>query len=133
MFKVLPRPIHPDECVGGIERNIPPVPNPLPDGSFSFVFASERTGFSHLYLYTFCPGINGEQAILIRALSAGEWMVESIAGVDMAKDLVYFTGTYESVLERHLYALPITNRRMAIPDDQHLQASSDDSSNSGGV
>jgi dipeptidyl-peptidase-4 len=133
MFKVLPRAIHPDECVGGIERNIPPVPNPLPDGSFSFVFASERTGFSHLYLYTFCPGINGEQAILIRALSAGEWMVESIAGVDMAKDLVYFTGTYDSVLERHLYALPITNHRLGIPDDQHLQGSSDDSSNSGGV
>ena len=30
MFKVLPRTIHRDECTGGMERNIPPIPNPSP-------------------------------------------------------------------------------------------------------
>ena len=133
MFKVLPRAIHPDECTGGMERNIPPIPNPLPPGSFSFLNASERTGFSHLYLYTYCPGINGEQAVLLRPVSVGEWMVESIAGIDMEKDVVYFTGTYDSVLERHLYVLPITNRRLIGTEDQNIQSASDDISNPNGV
>jgi hypothetical protein len=35
MLKV--RAVHPDECTGGgMERNIPPIPNPLPPGSFPF-------------------------------------------------------------------------------------------------
>ena len=37
-------------------------------------------------------------------------MVESIAGVDVDRDLVYLTGTYDSHLERHLYAMPLTCR-----------------------
>jgi dipeptidyl-peptidase 4 len=127
MFKVLPRPVHPQECAK-TERNIPPMPYPLPTGSFSFLFASERTGFAHLYLYTFVPGINGEQAVLLRTVTSGEWMVENIVGVDMQKDLVYFTGTYDSVLEKHLYALPLTNRR-SVEDDDY----SDDGHGSNGV
>ena len=105
MLKVLPRAIHPDECPDAVERLCPP--GPLPEGSFSFIFASERTGFTHLYLYTFVPGLNNERAILVRSLSGGDWMVESIVGIDMAADALYVTGTYDSALERHLYALPI--------------------------
>jgi dipeptidyl-peptidase-4 len=105
MLRVLPRAIHPDECADAVETIVPP--GPLPNGSFSFLFASERTGFMHLYLYTYAPGINSERAILIRAVSAGDWMVESVVGVDMDADAVYITGTYDSSLERHLYALPI--------------------------
>ncbi|KAL7569483.1 hypothetical protein ACA910_009716 [Epithemia clementina (nom. ined.)] len=163
MFHVLPRAIHPDECIPtpttpsaaaataadnkkkplqqqqqqGQLQAIPSLPNPLPEGSFSFLFASERTGYQHLYLYTYCPGITlpiiipqqqstnnitltpqspplppHQSAIPLRAISMGPWMVESIAGVDMAKDVVYVTGTYDSVLERHLYALPLLNRRL---------------------
>jgi dienelactone hydrolase len=105
LLHVLERPIHPREC-----RNagiLPPLPDPLPEGSFSFLFGSERSGFCHLYLYTYVPGINGEQAILIRQVSGGDWMVESIVGVRLAQNVVYVAGTYDSVLERHLYALPI--------------------------
>lgn len=106
MMRVLPRAVHPDECADVVERNIVPS-GTLPQGSFSFIFASERTGFFHLYLYTYVPGINSERAVLVRAISNGEWMVEGIVGVDMDKDAVYFTGTYDSCLEKHLYALPI--------------------------
>ena len=109
MFHILPRPVHPDECSDADLKNLPDLPSSLPDGSFSFLFASERTGYSHLYLYTFVPGIHG--ALLLRALTSGEWVVESIAGVDMENDVAYVTGTYDSPLERHLYAVPITNRR----------------------
>jgi len=102
MFWPLPRPIHSDECISSRKEVSSP---PLPDGSFSFLFASERTGFCHLYLYTYVP--NGHPAKLIRAISGGNWMVDNISGVDINNNIVYFTGTYDSSLERHLYALPI--------------------------
>ena len=102
---VLERPIHPKECQN---MNIqPPLPDPLPPGSFSFLFGSERSGFCHLYLYTYVPTLNGDQAILIRQISGGDWVVESIVGVSLQRNSVYVTGTYDSVLERHLYALPL--------------------------
>jgi len=75
-------------------------------GSFSFLFASERSGYCHLYLYTYISG--DERATLVRSVSAGDWVVESIVGVDTDKNVVYATGTYDSPLERHLYALPLT-------------------------
>lgn len=115
MMKTLPIAIHPDDC-GVTVDNIPPLPNPLPYGSFSFLFASERTGYCHLYLYTYVPGYNGNQAVLLKSVSgSGEWMVESIVGVDTHRDLVYVMGTYDSVLERHLYSLPIANKRKFHP------------------
>jgi len=111
MFEVLERPVHPRECHGGVVPDVPPMPYPLPQGSFSFLFASEMTGYSHVYLYTFVPGINGEQAIRIRALTAGKWVVEHIVGVDINKDIIYITGTFDSPLERHLYAVPLRGRQ----------------------
>ena len=124
MFKVLPKAIHPDDC-RNTERNIPPIPSSMPPESCSFLFASERSGFSHLYLYTFCPGINGEQAVLLRTISAGEWMVESIVAIDMIRDAVYFTGTFDSPLERHMYALPITNSRPT--EEEHVISPTEES------
>ncbi len=66
----------------------------------SLIWASERDGFQHLYLYD----QNGE---LIRQLTRGEWMVDSLAGVDEVRGLVYFTATRESPLETHLYAVSL--------------------------
>ena len=61
-----------------------------------FLWASERSGFRHLYLMDH----RGEP---IRTLTHGEWMVDAIAGVDEERNLVYFTATKESPLECHLY------------------------------
>lgn len=105
LLHVLERPVHPREC--GNTHFQPPLPDPLPGGSFSFLFGSERSGYCHLYLYTYVPGVNGDQAMLVRQVSAGDWVVESIVGVSMEHNAVYVAGTYDSVLERHLYALPI--------------------------
>ena len=98
MLRILPAPISP----------YPNLKNTLPKGSFSFLFASERSGYSHLYLYTYIGG-SKKEAILIRAVSAGKWVVENIVGVNMNKNLVYVTGTFDSPLERHLYSLPIVD------------------------
>jgi dipeptidyl-peptidase-4 len=108
MFHVLPRPIHPDECSDCDRKDVPDLPFPLPDGSFSFLFASERSGYCHLYLYTYIPGV---RSFLLRSLTCGPWVVESIAGVDMDNHVVYVSGTYDSPLERHLYAIPLINRQ----------------------
>ena len=62
----------------------------------SFLWASERTGFRHLYLY-------GQDGHLIRALTEGDWMVDKIAEVDEENEKVYFTASRESPLESHLY------------------------------
>jgi dipeptidyl-peptidase-4 len=127
MFHTLPRAVHPDECCE--TKNGPFLPTPLPDGSFSFLFASERSGYCHLYLYTHVPGIHG--AVLVRTLTAGDWVVESIAGVDMDNDVVYITGTYDSPLQRHLYAIPIINRMSE--DVQDVVMDDVNSPNSGGT
>ena len=109
MLHVLERPIHPKECASsnGGGATLSNIPDPLPYGSFSFLFASERSGFSHIYLYTYVPGYNSGHAMMLRQVSSGPWMVEGIVGVDLGRNAVYFTGTYDSVLERHLYVLPI--------------------------
>jgi dipeptidyl-peptidase-4 len=65
-----------------------------------FIWASERSGFQHLYLYA------GDGA-LVRQLTGGEWMVESIAGVDEERELIYFTGTRDGATEAHLYVVAL--------------------------
>ena len=67
---------------------------PLNDGGF--IWASERSGFMHLYLYDADGG-------LARQLTGGEWMVDGLAGVDQERGRVYFSGTKDGARERHLY------------------------------
>lgn len=66
----------------------------------AFVWASERTGFRHLYVYD----AGGRE---LRALTKGEWMVDALVGVDEDRGLVYFTGTKDGPTESHLYRVPL--------------------------
>lgn len=90
MFVSLPCPIHPNDChpppmIQRRRRNEDEDSNStLPPDSFSFIYASERTNWCHLYLYTYIGG-SREGAILLRTLSEGSWVVESIAGVDIER------------------------------------------------
>ncbi len=63
-----------------------------------FIWGSERSGFQHLYLYA-------QDGSLVRALTAGEWMVERVIAVDARREVVYFTGRKDSPLESHLYSV----------------------------
>jgi dipeptidyl-peptidase-4 len=71
-----------------------------------FIWASSRTGFQHLYLYK-------NDGRLVRALTGGEWGVipagfgRALQGVDERRGLVYFTANLDTVLERHLYSVPL--------------------------
>ncbi|XP_038986144.1 dipeptidyl aminopeptidase 4-like [Phoenix dactylifera] len=61
-----------------------------------FIWASDKTGFRHLYLHD----KNGD---LVGPITQGDWMVEQVAGVNENAGLVYFTGTMDGPLETNLY------------------------------
>lgn len=77
-----------------------PLDKGVTKSSSGFIWASERTGFRHLYMYD----INGD---CVGPVTKGNWMVEQIAGVNEAAGLVYFTGTLDSPLESHLYCVKL--------------------------
>jgi dipeptidyl-peptidase-4 len=66
----------------------------LADGRF--IWASERSGFKHLYLF-------GADGRLIHPLTQGQWVVDELEGLDLDAGWVYFTGAMDSPLEKHLY------------------------------
>ena len=68
--------------------------------SRSFIWASERDGFKHLYHFS----DNGE---LINQLTQGAWVIDSIKQVDEKKGVIYFTGRADTPLERHLYKVSL--------------------------
>jgi len=72
----------------------------LQDGQH-FIYSSEQSGFKHLYMYS----MNGE---LVRQLTAGRWEVTNLDGIDEKNNIIYFTSTAVSPLERHFYRLDIS-------------------------
>ena len=68
--------------------------------SMSFIWASERDGFKHLYHFD-------NEGKLINQLTKGQWVVDGIKHVDEDKGLIYFTGRADTPLERHLYRVPL--------------------------
>ncbi len=78
-------------------RALEDVAEPLQGG---FLWMSERTGFAHLYLYDAA----GEE---VRALTSGDWMVDSVVGVDGKAGFVYFMGTKDGPTQKHLYKVAL--------------------------
>jgi len=78
--------------------NLPGDTRFLEDGSI--LWLSERTGYQHLYHVA----KDGSKA---RALTGGEWVVTSLAGVDEKSGTAYIIATKDSPLERHLYSVPL--------------------------
>ncbi|MCC6172298.1 MAG: DPP IV N-terminal domain-containing protein, partial [Gammaproteobacteria bacterium] len=76
----------------------------------AFLWASERSGQRHLYLYDY-------EGRLLRPVTAGDWMVtgdggeRAIEAVDERSGRVWFTANRESPLERHLYVAPLDGPR----------------------
>lgn len=62
-----------------------------------FIWASENSGFRHLYLH------DSDGACLGAITQGDDWMVEQVSGVDKTSGVVYFTGTLDGPLESHLY------------------------------
>lgn len=72
------------------------------EGTFEgFIWASERSGYRHLYYYD-------SAGMQIRQLTSGDWMVDSLVGIDQKRGFVYFTATRKTPLESHLYRVPLS-------------------------
>ncbi|KXI30303.1 peptidase S9 [Paraglaciecola hydrolytica] len=67
-----------------------------------FVWASERDGFKHLYLYN-------NDGTLVKQLTKGPWVVDDIKAIDEKKQLIYFTGRVDTPTEAHLYSVSLKN------------------------
>jgi dipeptidyl-peptidase-4 len=92
-----------------------------------FIWASERTGYAHLYRYS----IEGK---LLNAITSGEWAVassggsaywvrSSISSIDETNGIVYFTGNEKSQFEKHLYSIKLDGtglKRITKEEGVHL-------------
>jgi dipeptidyl-peptidase 4 len=76
----------------------------LSDGQF--LWGSERDGFRHLYLYS----LDGKQH---KRITEGNWEVTEIAGVDEARQKIYYVSTEASPLERQLYSVKLNGKDRA--------------------
>ncbi|WP_299009336.1 S9 family peptidase [uncultured Shewanella sp.] len=64
------------------------------------IWASERDGFNHLYLYDLKGGLK-------RRLTQGPWAVDRLEYVDEENGWVYFTGRKTTVIEKQLYRVAL--------------------------
>jgi len=63
----------------------------------TFIWASERDGFKHLYHYN-------NDGSLIKQLTHGQWVVDAIESIDEDSHTIYFTASKVSPTEKHLYS-----------------------------
>jgi dipeptidyl-peptidase-4 len=75
----------------------------FPEGREEFFWISDRDGYNHLYRYSY----DGE---LLNQVTSGEWVVTRVEGIDSETGTIYYTGTEESPLQRHLYAIDFDGR-----------------------
>lgn len=82
------------------------------EGDFRFLWASERSGYCQLYLYSFsaatqtCTLLLGGRPVG----GGGEWCVESIEAVDEASEMVYFSGNMGRPTEKHVLSASYAER-----------------------
>lgn len=90
------------------------------------LWSSERSGFRHLEL-------RDRSGKLLRTLTAGEWPVDAVVGLDGPRREVWFEAGRESPLERHLYRVSLdggppvrvtaekgTHKAVVAPDGAHF-------------
>jgi len=91
----------------------------------SFIWASERDGFKHLYHFNY-------KGKLISQLTKGEWIVDELEGFNKNTKDVYFSGRKDTPTERHLYKVnlnkPQNVQRVSSRAGFHSVTFSDDAS-----
>jgi dipeptidyl-peptidase-4 len=80
----------------------------LKDGK-QFILTSEADGYKHFYLYEF----TADTSRLIRQITNGKWEVADFVGINenVVPNLVYFTSTEDSPLERQFYSIDIEGKK----------------------
>jgi dipeptidyl-peptidase-4 len=85
--------------------NWTPDGSPKAVGDFYFLWASERSGFSQIYLYHYIAA-QGRCKCLLDGKpigGGGEWVVENINAVDSVGRYLYFSGNRGNPTEKHLF------------------------------
>ncbi|HEX9390925.1 MAG TPA: S9 family peptidase [Usitatibacteraceae bacterium] len=84
----------------------------------AFIWASERSGRKHLYLYD----LNGK---LLHAISGGDWEIDNLLAVDEKAGRVYVHSNRDAVIDKQIYALALDGgsadrpRRISQADGWH--------------
>ncbi|MGY0626547.1 MAG: DPP IV N-terminal domain-containing protein [Paraglaciecola chathamensis] len=89
-----------------------------------FIWASEKSGFKHLYLYK-------NDGTLVRQLTKGDWVVDEIEAINEKQGLIYFTGRANTPLEQHIYTVSIAGgdiKKLSQRSGTHVPSFSDDAS-----
>ncbi len=89
-----------------------------------FIWASEKSGFKHLYLYK-------NDGTLVRQLTQGDWVVDEIEAINEKQGLIYFTGRANTPLEQHIYTVSIAGgdiKKLSQRSGTHVPSFSDDAS-----
>ena len=93
----------------------------------SFVWASERSGYKHLYLY----GLDGK---LRHPISSGEWNIDKLLGIDEKTGVVYIQSNRDYVPDTQVYSLKLdgsaasTPSRVSKDDGTHAATFAEDAS-----
>ncbi len=74
----------------------------------AFVWASERSGFKHLYLY----GLDGK---VISTLTGGEWNIDGVLAVDESKNLIYISSNRDTVIDKQIYTVRLDGNPSQVP------------------
>jgi dipeptidyl-peptidase-4 len=74
----------------------------------AFIWASERSGRNHLYLYD----MNGK---LLHPISSGEWGIDDVLAVDENAGKVYVASNRDAVIDKQAYALTLDGRSATQP------------------
>ena len=74
----------------------------LADGK-SFIISSEKSGFKHIYQYTM-------EGNFINQITKGDWAVTDFEGIDERKNLLFYTSTEVSSIERHVYSADLKGK-----------------------
>lgn len=77
-------------------------------GRQGFIWASERSGYKHLYLHD-------SQGRRLHALTAGEWDVDALLAVDEARGVVWFAGNPGDPLGKQVYTARLDGRDAGAP------------------
>lgn len=75
------------------------------DDNKSFIWTSERTGFNHLYHYSF-------DGTLINEITSGDWPVGNVVNVDKKNKKIYFTAYHNLGLDEYFYMVNFDGKKM---------------------
>ena len=83
----------------------------LPWDDSKFIMQSQKDGFNHIYL---CSLKNKGQAISIKQLTSGNWVVMEVLGFNSKEKSIIIASNEKSPIQRNLYAANMKGERTAL-------------------